>query len=116
MRELHQRPDVPPQELRVGGEAAEGVLRVLTDPPVVPATVSCIPGAANGVASLCISSIPDRQQRWTRPPAPEPWNLELPADFYQAEATFTTTDYKGDPTVLGVVPPDTARAELKVSP
>jgi hypothetical protein len=116
MRELHQRPDVPPQELRVGGEAAEGVLRVLTDPPVVPATVSCIPGAANRVASLSIYSSPDRRQRWTRPPAPEPWNLELPADLYQAEATFTTTDYKGGPKKLWVVPPDTARAELKVSP
>jgi hypothetical protein len=116
MQHLSQRPEVPEQQLRVGGEAAGGVLRVLTDPPVLPATVSCVPLAANRVASLNVSSIVGRQQQWTRTPAPEPWHLELPAAVYQAEATFTTTDYKGDPAVFYVDPPDPARAELKVSP
>ena len=67
----------------------------LAGPPKVSCTVDCEPGAALALADLSYRNV-DTGGNETRPaPAPDPWQIDLEAGYYELEARFQANQFKG---------------------
>lgn len=97
-------PRKPGQSVTPAGEPKGGVLRVLSQPPVVPFRIGCRPlDALSGAQLRLLNS--NHGYDITRPPTPERWHDAAPARSYELQAHFVSGEYPDATDEVFICPP-----------
>lgn len=114
LERLTNKPGVPAQASTGDGSyAGNTVLHVLPTAPMVRVRVTCDPNAANATAQFALHA--GRSIPFARAPMPGEWAIEVPARFYDAEASFAAGRYTTARGELWALPPGDVSACLKVT-
>lgn len=100
-------PDAPMQRPRPGGEPT-GLAVPLhhpSAPPMVWATIGCVPEQAMGGAELSLVSVRDAARAYARAPSPDRWRIEIEPGDYDVAARFADGDFRDLKEELLAVPP-----------
>jgi hypothetical protein len=102
----------PRQQCRMSGDCTgRTTIHELIEPPMVPVVVGCDPSSAADCATFELTKGPRSYQRDPRPGA---WRIEVPADVYALQASFSLNQYLPCSDEVWAEPPDGWEVTLAV--